>query len=98
MLMKTTFETERMARVPGIEFADGTEGRVPRVAGTGIEVFEIVKTCKAACGDMSLLARAYSWLTPPQIEAALAYWRAFPAEIDRRVAEDEACYEDLLTD
>jgi hypothetical protein len=35
-------EAEKMRRVPGIAFADGTSGRVPRIAGTGLEVFKSI--------------------------------------------------------
>lgn len=96
MTTKLLNEAEKMQRVPGIVFADGTCGRVPRIAGTGLEVFEIVKVYQAEGGELSLLSEAFHWLTPQQIEAALAYYAAFPEEVDARIAEEDDDSEDCL--
>ncbi|MBM4067294.1 MAG: hypothetical protein FJ266_16940, partial [Planctomycetes bacterium] len=39
-------EAVRMQRCPGIVFTEGTTGRKARIAGTGIEVWEIIATYK----------------------------------------------------
>ena len=83
-------ELERTRRVPGIHFIDGTLGRVPCLDGTGLEVFEVVKVYLAAGRNKRLLRRAYNWLTTDQIDAALRYYRYFPAEVEARLrAEDD---------
>ena len=81
MTTETLTEEEKMRRVPGIVFADGPAGRRARVAGTGIEVFEVINSFLAADEDLESLLRTYHWLTAEQILAALDYYRAFPKEI-----------------
>lgn len=39
-------EAVRMQRCPGIIFSEGMTGRQARVAGTAIEVREVIATCK----------------------------------------------------
>jgi hypothetical protein len=43
-------EALRMRRCPGIVFVDGPTGRRPVLAGTGLEVWEVVKAYKD-CGE-----------------------------------------------
>jgi hypothetical protein len=43
-------EAIKMRRCPGIIFAEGTSGRRARVAGTGIEVWEVIATYKKKRG------------------------------------------------
>lgn len=78
-------ETEKQRRVPGITFADGPTGRRARIAGTGIEVFEIIWSYRANGGNRARLAVEYDWLRPEQLDAALAYAEAFPEEIERHL-------------
>ena len=40
-------EAIKMRRCPGILFAEGTTGRRARVAGTGIEVWEVIATYRS---------------------------------------------------
>lgn len=68
---------------------------MPRVAGSGVDVLEVVMTYRAAQGNLALVQEAYDWLSAEQIAAALAYWRAYPEEIDHRIAQEEACFNDL---
>ena len=82
-------EAIRMRRAPGIGFADSVTGRRPVVAGTGLDVWEVVATWQALGRDETKLREAYGWLTPAQLRAALGYYRLYPEEIDRRIALDE---------
>lgn len=67
-----------------------------RIAGTGIEVFEVVKTHRALCEDWEALRRAYHWLTEGQLQAALAFAGQNPEHVAARLArEDAARLEDL---
>jgi uncharacterized protein (DUF433 family) len=92
MVARRQLEAERQRRVPGIAFADGVDGRVPVIAGTGIQVFEVVGVYRAANGDRALVQRAFDWLSPAQLDAALAYYAAYPEEIDRRLMEEDECF------
>lgn len=88
MATETVSEAERLRRVPGIYFADEPAGRVAKVAGTGIDVWQIIGAYQDEGGDAALLAEAFHWLTPAQLRAALDYYAAFPEEIDLRLAEE----------
>jgi uncharacterized protein (DUF433 family) len=75
----------RMRRIPGIAFADGPTGRRAIVAGTGLDVWEVIATWKAAAGSDTVLWQSYPWLTESQLRAALAYYELYPEEIDARL-------------
>ena len=82
-------EAIKMRRIPGIVFADGTSGRVARVAGTGIEVFEIIRALRDMDNDWERLKEAFDWLSEQQLRAAVAYASAYPEEIDERLRADD---------
>ncbi len=82
-------EAVRMRRCPGIVFADSPSGRHARVAGTGLDVWEIIAMHKSLERDPVRLREAYHWLSDAQLRAALSYFAAYPEEIDRRIALDE---------
>ncbi len=63
-------EVERTQRVPGIVFARGTSERVPRIAGTGTEVSEIIGAWKAAGSDWAALRHAFDLLAVERLGAA----------------------------
>lgn len=83
-------EAIRMRRAPGVAFVDGATGRRPVVAGTALDVWEVVATWRTVEGDMELLARSYPWLSEMQLRAALGYYRLFPDEIDARIEREVA--------
>lgn len=78
-------EATRMRRCPGIVFAHGPTGPSARIAGTGIDVWEIVSTHKSLKSNFGRLRKAYPQLAESQLLAALNYYRRFRAEIDRRL-------------
>jgi uncharacterized protein (DUF433 family) len=82
-------EAIKMARVPGIIFADGATGRRARVAGTGIEVFEIIGSYRAVGEDWERLRECYDWLSEGQLRAAVTYAETYPDEINARLAREE---------
>ena len=90
MTTDTLTEEEKMERVPGIIFVDGPTGRRARVAGTGLEVFEIIHGYETVDEDLERLLAAFHWLKGEQILAALRYYREFPEEIDEILDEMEA--------
>jgi len=83
-------EAIKMRRCPGILFAEGTTGRRARVAGTGIEVWEIIAAYKSVGKDLKRLKKAYHWLSQEQVKAALSYYSAYPEEIDRLIERNES--------
>lgn len=82
-------ESVRMRRVPGIVFVDGPAGRRAVVAGTGLDVWEVVASWREVGGDYAALREAYSWLTEPQLRAALGYHELYPEEIEGRLEREE---------
>jgi uncharacterized protein (DUF433 family) len=84
-------EGVQMRRVPGILFTDGPTGRRPTVAGTGLDVWEIIASWKTVGKNLHELRKEYAWLDEFQIRAALTYYETYPEEIDRRLAREERC-------
>src|SRR5690606_765971 len=63
-------EAVRMRRAPGILFVDGATGRRAAVAGTGLDVWEVVRSWVVGNRDHAALVEDYPWLTPMQLNAA----------------------------
>lgn len=82
-------EAIKMRRCPGIVFADGVSGRRARVAGTGLEVWEIITTYKSVNEDFGRLEKAYHWLTEQQLRAAIGYYIVYRDEIDHQIERNE---------
>ena len=78
-------EAIKMRRCPGIVFADGVKGRRARIAGSGIEVWEVISSFQSVDKNLKRLQKAYHWLTGEQLRAALAYYSAYPEEIDEQI-------------
>ena len=89
-------EAIKMRRCPGIVFADGPTGRRARIAGTGLDVWEVIATYQSVDREVGRLRDAYHWLSDPQLRAALGYYAAYPDEIDRRIALNERWTEERL--
>ena len=75
-------EAIKMRRCPGIVFSEGLDGRRARIAGSGIEVWEVIQTYCSVGRDFKRLSVAYDWLTEQQIRAVLVYYRLYPMEIE----------------
>jgi uncharacterized protein (DUF433 family) len=91
-------EAIKMRRCPGILFAEGTGGRRARVAGTGIEVWEVIAVYKSVKEDFKRVQKAYHWLSAEQLKAALGYYRIYPQEIDRLIERNEEWNEEKVRD
>ena len=83
-------EAVKLHCCPGILFTEGVTGRRARVAGTGIEVWEIIATYESIGKSLHRLRQAYYWLTDQQLKAALGYYKAYPDEIDRLIVRNES--------
>lgn len=71
----------RMDEHPLIRFADGPAGRRARLLGTGKDVWEVIAVVRDNDGDIAETAR-YLELPLGLVHAAVAYYGAFPTEID----------------
>ncbi len=84
-------EAVRMRRVPGVVFTQGPAGRRATVAGSGLDVWEIVRTWHQDVDrDYLELRKVYAWLTEPQLRAALTYYELYADEIDQRLDLEES--------
>lgn len=83
-------EAIRLRRAPGIAFADGPTGRRAVVAGTGLDVWEVVAAWQAVGRDFNQLRREFDWLSAMQLRAALGYYELYPKEIQSRLEREEA--------
>lgn len=90
MVVELVDEGLRMRRAPGVVFVDGPVGRRPVIAGTGLDVWEVIAAWQELGRDYRRLRTAYDWLTEPQVRAALSYYEAYPAEIEHRLARERA--------
>ncbi len=82
-------EALKIRRIPGIIMRDGPTGRRAAIAGSGLDVWEIIATWRV-CGEHDEeLAQHYPWVAPPQLQAALAYYRLYPDEIDVRLQREQ---------
>lgn len=91
-------EAVRMRRVPGVVFVDSRTGRRPMVAGTGLDVWELVATWHAVGRGEAEFRTATEWLTDTQRRAALNYYALYPEEIDARLAAEEGWLPERVRD
>ena len=88
MVVELVDEALRMRRAPGVVFVDGPVGRRPVIAGTGLDVWEVIAAWQEVGRDYRRLRAAYDWLTEPQLRAALSYYESYPREIDDRLERE----------
>ncbi len=85
-------EAIRTRECPGICFADEPAGRVAKVAGTGLGVWEVIRDYKAARGNEKKLRKWLPHLSTAQFQAATVYHAKLPQEIDAEIADDIAAH------
>lgn len=74
-------EAIKMRRVPGIVFLDSPTGRCARVGGTGIEVFEVIQVYELFGRDRERVQQDLPQLDRYQLDAAIAYYDAYPEDV-----------------
>jgi uncharacterized protein (DUF433 family) len=74
-----------MDEFPGIHFVDGALGRRPALAGTGLDVWEIVKVVRDNDGSAAEAA-AYLEIEPRLVQLAVGYYGSNREEIDDWIA------------
>jgi uncharacterized protein (DUF433 family) len=79
-----------MRRCPGILSADGPTGRRARIAGTGLDVWEVIATYRSVGRSFKRLKAAYPQLDEAKLLAAVSYYECYPGEIDNRISDNEA--------
>ena len=82
-------EAIKSHRCPGIVFTEGVKGKRARIAGTGLEVWEVIAAYQSIGGNIARLRRAYHWLTEQQLKATLGYSKLYSDEINELIAENE---------
>lgn len=82
-------EAIRLRRAPGIVFLDGPSGRRAVIAGTGLDVWEVVAVWQEYGRSYDELKQSFDWLTDAQLRAALSYYTLYPHEVDRRLAREK---------
>ena len=78
----------RMDEHPGIAFADGPAGRRAVLAGSGLDVWEVIATLRENRNSLEATAR-YLERPVATLRPAVGYYAAFPAEINGRIALNE---------
>jgi uncharacterized protein (DUF433 family) len=86
-------EAVRMRARPGIYFADEPAGRVAKLTGTGLGVWEVIRTYRGVRGSLRQLRRWHPHLSPAQLKAALLYYERYRDELDATIAENIAAYD-----
>jgi hypothetical protein len=74
----------RMDEHPLVRFVDGPAGRRARLAGTGLDVWEVIATVRDNDNDVEEAAR-YLGIALGLAQAAVSYYGAYTEEIDRRI-------------
>lgn len=74
-------EGARMDDHPGVVFRDGPAGRRAGLAGSGLDVWEVIETIRANDGSRAEAA-AYLGVTERLVQAAIGYHASHPDEID----------------
>ena len=88
MVVELLQEAIRARRAPGVVFVDGATGRRAVVAGSGLEVWEVVAAWKEVGRSYDRLRAAYDWLAEPQLRAALSYYELYGDVVDARLERE----------
>ena len=83
-------EAVRLRECPGIYFTDEPTGRVAKVSGTGLGVWEVIDIYRGFGGSQRRLRRWHPHLSPAQLKAALVYHERYREEVDGAIEENRA--------
>jgi hypothetical protein len=86
-------------RFPGVVYRSGPAGRRAGLAD-GPDIWEIVRAVRTTRGKGEARLQKVaeeSGLSLPQVRLAVNFYSAYPAEIDARIAADEAAAEQIRT-
>lgn len=82
-------EAIKAHRCPGIVFSEGVKGKRARIAGAGIEVWEVIAAYKSVGRNFSRLKNIYHWFTEQQLKSAIGYYDIYSEEIDALITKNE---------
>lgn len=85
MLADLAEEALKMRRYPGIIFRGPEHRRRASVAGTGMDVWEVIMVSRGR-GPEEVM-ESHPSLTPRAVSLALAYYEEYPEEIDHMIEE-----------
>ena len=85
-------EALRMQTCSGIYFSDEPAGRVAKVAGTGLGVWEVIRVYNSVKGNEKQLRKWIPHVSPAQLKAALNYYAGFPQEVEAEIADNVAAF------
>lgn len=88
LIVGSTARNIELPPVSGIVFKDGPTGERAVIAGSGLDVWEVVATWKESGRDFAELCQSYDWLSEAQLRAALRYYELYPEEIDIRLEKE----------
>lgn len=86
-------EALRCRRFPGIAFREEDWNRRAWVIGTALDVWQIIQALQDFGSVKKMAPETY--LNERQIETAVAYYKEYPEEIDRFIAENRRPIEEL---
>ena len=72
-----------------LDFRDSTIGRQAYIQGSSLTVWEVMLLVRSYKNDLQAVARHLRW-PKARVQAAVNYARAFPAEINEALAENNA--------
>ena len=88
-------EALRMRQCPGIYFADEPSGRTPKIGGTGLAVWEVLRDLPGDA-DLKLVRDTYPQLSQAQLSAALMYYTRYPEDIQREIDANAALTPEVI--
>lgn len=86
---KSLLQLPSLGRVPGVVLREGPAGRRAVLAGTGLDVWEIIATWREVGEAFERLQASYHWLSEEQLWDALEYYRRNTDEIEARLAREQ---------
>ena len=89
-------EALRTRECPGINFADEPAGRVAKIAGTGLGVWEVIRDYLTCGKNIRLVKKGLPDLSDADVQTALFYYARYPREIDEAIAENETLYHERM--
>ncbi len=81
-------EAIRRETYPGVAFRTTSTGRDAAVEGRRLYIWQVMETLWASDGDITAAAE-YLDLRPDQVRTAMAYYTAYPDEIDRVIKQNQ---------
>ena len=85
-------EGVKMDEHPDIAFRDGTLGRRAILAGTRLDVWQVIETVRTS-GNSVQDAAEYLGLAPSRVQAAIDYYTAYRSEVDDIAGRERAVSE-----